>query len=57
MKRLFRKHDWQGTLHTSFRWLIPGLLGVSRSTIDEHTRAYAVHLTPYLEIMLNRPGR
>ena len=54
---MFRPKIWSGHLRTNFRWLLPGLLGVSRSTISRHTVTYALHLTPFLEIMVNVPRR
>jgi hypothetical protein len=58
MKNLFlRKQRAQGHLETVFVWIIPLLIGVSRSEIAHSTRAYSLHLTPFVEIMFNLPVR
>jgi hypothetical protein len=46
---------WDTRVSTRLQWLIPMLVGVSVSRCGDHTRIYSLHLTPFVEIMLNRP--
>jgi hypothetical protein len=45
---------YKGNIETRFYWIIPVLLGVSKSNIDNKAIVYALHITPLLEIGINR---
>jgi hypothetical protein len=45
--------NYSGQLNTKFFWIIPMLIGVSRSNIDNKAKVYALHLTPLFEIGFN----
>ncbi len=53
---VFKKHKYSGILVTKFRWLIPFIVGVSKSTINDKTAVYAIHLTPFFEVGCNWKG-
>ena len=40
-------------LESKFLWLIPFVLGVSKNTIDNKAKVFALHITPFLEIGVN----
>lgn len=44
---------YKGKIETNFYWLIPFIIGVSKSNIDDKANVYALHLTPFLEIGIN----
>lgn len=44
---------YKGEINTKFFWIIPLLLGVSKSNIDKKANVYALHITPFLEIGIN----
>ena len=44
---------YSGKLETSFYWIIPFLVGVSKSNVDNKANVYALHITPLFEIGLN----
>lgn len=52
----FKKKVYKGCIETSFRWLVPFLIGVSRNNVDNKANVYALHLTPFLEIGFNWKG-
>lgn len=51
------KQQYTGQLTTTFIWLIPPLLMVSRSVIDPGAVVYALHITPFFEIGFNWRNR
>ena len=44
---------YNGKIETKFLWLIPFLIGVSKSVIDDEAKVFALHITPLFEIGLN----
>lgn len=55
---------YNGLLETKFQWILPGLIGISKSTITKRKKifgkmdksrycVYALHITPFFEIGLN----
>jgi hypothetical protein len=44
---------YNGRLETQFRWVIPFLIGVSKSNVDNKAKIYALHITPLFEIGFN----
>jgi len=42
-----------GKLETNFYWIIPFVVGVSKSVIDDKAKVFALHITPLFEIGLN----
>ncbi len=44
---------YRGKIETKFFWLLPLLLGVSKSNIDNKANVYALHITPFFEIGFN----
>jgi hypothetical protein len=44
---------YEGTIKTNFFWIIPILIGVSKSDIDGKANVYALHITPLFEIGFN----
>lgn len=44
---------YKGKIETNFFWLIPILIGFSKSNIDNKANVYAIHLTPFFEIGFN----
>jgi hypothetical protein len=44
---------YNGKLETKFFWIIPFLIGVSKSTVDDKASVYALHITPLFEIGFN----
>ena len=54
-------NKYNGLLETKFWWILPGLLGISKSTITKKIGfmkkskylVYALHLTPFIEIGFN----
>jgi hypothetical protein len=47
---------YEGTIKTKFFWIIPILIGVSKSDIDGKANVYALHITPLFEIGFNWRG-
>ncbi len=45
--------NYKGNIEAKFFWIIPILIGVSRSNIDDKATVYALHITPFLEIGFN----
>ncbi len=45
---------FQGKLITRFQWVVPLVLGVSVSNVDNKAVVYALHITPFFEIGVNR---
>lgn len=48
MRQVFR-----GTIEMRFWWLIPGLIGCSRSNVNEDALVFAIHITPFFEVGVN----
>lgn len=44
---------YKGTLETEFNWIIPFLIGFSKSIVSEKYKIYSLHITPFFEIGLN----
>ena len=44
---------YHGTITTHFFWLIPILIGFSKSNVDNKANVYAIHITPWIEIGFN----
>ena len=44
---------YRGKIETKFFWLIPFIIGVSKSNIDNKANVYALHITPFFEIGFN----
>jgi hypothetical protein len=44
---------YKGKIETKFFWLIPFIIGVSKSNIDDKANVYALHITPLFEIGIN----
>lgn len=44
---------YSGKLRTEFKWLIPFVIGVSKSNVDGKANVFALHLTPFIEIGIN----
>ena len=44
---------YSGKLETKFWWIIPILIGVSKSNVDDKANVYALHITPFFEIGIN----
>jgi hypothetical protein len=45
--------QYKGNIETKFFWIIPIILGVSKSNIDNKANVYALHITPLFEIGFN----
>jgi len=45
---------YKGKIETKFFWIIPIILGVSISNVDNKANVYALHITPLFEIGFNR---
>jgi len=48
-----KKQTYKGKLSTTFRWIIPMMLGISINNIDEKAIVYAIHITPFIEFGIN----
>lgn len=48
-----KAQNYQGGIKTSFRWIIPMLIGVSKSVVANKAAVYALHITPLFEVGLN----
>ncbi len=44
---------YRGKIETKFLWLLPFIIGVSKSNIDNKETVYALHITPFFEIGIN----
>lgn len=44
---------YEGKIKTNFFWLIPLLIGVSKSNVNNQAIVYALHITPFIEIGFN----
>ena len=44
---------YNGKIETKFYWIIPILIGVSKSNVDNKANVYALHITPFFEIGIN----
>ena len=44
---------YKETLETRFFWLIPFVIGFSKSNVDNKAKVFALHITPFLEIGFN----
>jgi hypothetical protein len=44
---------YYGRIETKFWWIIPILIGVSKSNVDNKATVYALHITPLFEIGFN----
>ncbi len=44
---------FKGTLETNFYWIIPILLGVSKTNVNNEAVVYALHITPLFELGFN----
>lgn len=44
---------YTGKLETKFFWLIPLLIGVSKTNVDNKANVFALHITPIFEIGFN----
>lgn len=44
---------YSGKIQTKFFWIIPILIGVSKSNVDNKANVYALHITPLFEIGIN----
>lgn len=51
------KQTYSSDISTIFFWIIPAIIGVSRSRIDKTSKynneVYAIHITPFFEIGFN----
>ena len=47
---------FKGNLEVKFWWIVPLILGVSKSTMNSKTMAYTLQLTPFFEISFNYMG-
>ena len=50
---MFKTYFYTGEIKTSFRWIIPLFLGISKSNIDNKANVYSIHITPLFEIGIN----
>ncbi len=52
---------YNGTLETKFLWIIPILLGISKSLVigtkGSRTYLYALHITPWINIGFNKRNK
>lgn len=50
-------HKFSGDVDTSFFWVIPFLIGLSKSNVDSKSKynnsVFSLHLTPFFEICFN----
>lgn len=44
---------YRGKIETKFFWLLPLIIGVSKSNVDDKANVYALHITPFFEIGFN----
>lgn len=44
---------YKGNIETKFFWLIPFVIGFSKSNVNNKANVYALHITPFLEIGFN----
>ena len=44
---------YKGGIKTYFWWLLPLVIGVSKSIIGNKANVYALHITPFFEIGFN----
>ena len=47
------KQVYKGEIETKFYWIIPILLGVSRSDINLNGLLFGLHITPFITIGIN----
>jgi len=45
--------QYKGNIETKFWWIIPIILGLSKSNVDNKAFVYTLHITPLFEIGLN----
>ena len=45
--------NYKGTIETKFLWIIPFLIGLSRSNVNNDAFVYALHITPFFEVGIN----
>lgn len=48
--------NYKGALSTDFCWIIPLIIGVSKSKINNKSKLYSLHITPFLEIIVGYKG-
>lgn len=46
-------HIYEGKIKTDFFWLLPLIIGFSKSNVDRKANVYALHITPFFEIGFN----
>lgn len=44
---------YKGEIITEFAWIVPILIGISKSNIDNKAVVYALHITPFFELGIN----
>jgi len=44
---------YEGKIETNFSWIIPMVIGFSKSNVDAKANVYALHITPLFEIGFN----
>jgi len=45
--------NYKGNLETKFFWILPLVIGLSKSNIDNKAKVYALHITPFFEVGFN----
>lgn len=45
--------NYKGYLETKFFWILPLVIGFSKSSIDNKAIVFALHITPFFEIGIN----
>jgi len=48
--------NYKGNISTNFYRIIPYLIGVSKTKINDKLNTYSLHITPFLEIMIGVNG-
>lgn len=53
---MIEKQTYKGIVTTKFRWLIPLILGVSNNELEDKSKIYAIHITPFFEFCFGLKG-
>ena len=48
--------EYNGNLKTRVFWIVPFLIAVSKSKINDGTPIFSLHLTPFIEISFSHLG-
>jgi hypothetical protein len=52
-QKIINMKKYKGGIKTYFWWLLPLVIGVSKSRISNKAIVYALHITPFFEIGFN----